>query len=98
LAYAAFFCLALTAAHRAFCAAAIFLRADGDMMRLGFTVPVVFATTNVGFDPPRTLAHRAFCAKLILRRAEADNVCLAFVALLGAAASVPFRDSIPAII
>jgi hypothetical protein len=31
--YAAFFCCALTFAHRARCAAAIFLRADADMVR-----------------------------------------------------------------
>jgi hypothetical protein len=33
--YAAFFCPALTLAHRALCAAAIFLRADAGMVRLG---------------------------------------------------------------
>ena len=84
--YAAFFA-ALNFAQRAFCNKLIFLRADGDMVRLGFTeVVLLFA-----------LAHRAFCAKLIRLRAEADMVwCLGWVVLLEL--PVPFNDSIPAII
>jgi hypothetical protein len=78
-------------AHLAFCAAAIFLRADADMVRLG----VAFAT-NFGCDCFRTLAHRAFCAKLILLRADADSVRFGWAVLL--TASVPFNDSIPEII
>jgi hypothetical protein len=60
--YATFFC-AFTFAHLARCAAAIFLRADADMVRLVFILPVCFAAL---------LAHRAFCARLIRLRAEAD--------------------------
>jgi hypothetical protein len=56
VAYAAFF----TFAHRALCAAAIFLRAAADIVRFGFAVLV--------------FAHRAFCTTLILRRAAADVV------------------------
>ena len=66
--YAAFFC-ALTFAHLARCAAAIFLRPAADMVRLGFILPVCFGAL---------FAHRAFCAKLIRRRAEADRVRLGF--------------------
>jgi|ERR1700728_398608 hypothetical protein len=50
--YAAFFSFA----QRARCAAAIFLRAEADIARLGFASPFV-----------ALFAHRAFCAKLILR-------------------------------
>jgi hypothetical protein len=95
LAYAAVFCPALIAAHLAFCAAAIFLRADGDMVRFAGADPV-FAT-SVGFEFFRRLAHRAFCAKLIFLRAEADRVCFGFVALPGVAPA-PFSDSMPEII
>jgi hypothetical protein len=84
-------------AYLAFCAAAIFLRAAGEMVRFGFTVPGVFAT-SFGFDPPRTFAHLAFWAMLILRRAEADKVCFGFVAVPDIAAPAPFSDSIPEII
>jgi hypothetical protein len=50
--YAAFFAFA----QRARCAAAIFLRAEADMVRLGFASLFV-----------ALFAHRAFCAKLIRR-------------------------------
>jgi len=93
--YAAFFFAALNFAHRAFCAAAIFLRADADMVRLAGAEPVVFATA-VGCDCFRMLAHRAFCARAILRREAADIIRFGWVALLDA--PVPFNDSIPEII
>ena len=91
-AYAAFFC-ARNFAHLAFCAAAIFLRADADKMRLAGADPV-FAP-NVGCEFFHTDAHRAFCASAILRREAADMI--RFVAVPGAA-PVPFNDSIPEII
>lgn len=52
--------LALTLAHRARWAAAIFLRLAAEIVRLGFPLDL------------RCFAHRAFCAKLILLRAAAD--------------------------
>jgi hypothetical protein len=51
--YAAFFCARIFA-YRAVCAAAIFLRADTDMVRL------TGAGVAAGFDPFRAFAHRAF--------------------------------------
>ncbi len=66
-----FFFAAFTLAHLARCAAAIFLRADADMVRLGFILPAW------SFAP--LFAHRAFCARLIRLRAEADMVPLSFV-------------------
>ena len=71
--YAAFFFAALTLAHRALCAAAIFLRADADMVRFAGAAPVVFAAPTAGRDSFRTLAHRAFWARLIRLRADADT-------------------------
>jgi len=60
-------------AHRALCAAAIFLRADADMVRFAGTARVVFAARTAGCDSFRTLAHRAFCARLIRLRADAET-------------------------
>ncbi len=58
--YAAFFACALTFAHLARCAAAIFLRAAIDIVRLG-AVPLAFpADTSCGPFP--TFAHRALWA------------------------------------
>jgi hypothetical protein len=54
--YAAFFFPARTLAHRARCAAAIFLRADADIVRL----PEAEAVAAAGFDPFRAFAHRFF--------------------------------------
>ena len=51
---------ALTFAHRARCAAAIFLRAEADRVRLIGAEPVVFAAPAPGFDPAFTFAHLAF--------------------------------------
>ncbi len=64
-----FFACAFTFAHRARCAAAILLRADADIVTLGFNLPAC---------PASVFAHRAFCAKLIRFRAEADRVLLVF--------------------
>jgi hypothetical protein len=75
--YAAFFFAALTFAHLARCAAAIFLRDDADIVRFAGTEPVVFAAG--GCDPFRDFAQRNFCAMLIRFRAEADNVRLGLV-------------------
>jgi hypothetical protein len=69
--YAAFFSR-FNFAHLARWNAAIFLRAAGDIVRLGF-----IATTSP-FDDA-CFAHRAFCARLIFLRAAADSVCLGFV-------------------
>ena len=66
-----YFFAALTFAHLARCAAAIFLRADADMVRLGFVLPA--------WSFAALFAHRAFCARLIRLRVEADSVRLAFV-------------------
>jgi hypothetical protein len=97
LPYAAFFSCARIFAHRAFCAAAIFLRAEADIVRLPGAKPVAFAMT-VGCDPPRTFAHRAFCASAILCREAADIIRFGWVILLDAAVPIPFKDSIPEMI
>jgi hypothetical protein len=57
-------------AHRAFCAAAIFLRADADTLRFGVT-PLFPETLPVGFSA-RILAHRARVAAAILALPAAD--------------------------
>ena len=69
--YAAFFCCAFTFPHLARCAAAIFLRADADMMRFTGAALVVCA---MGCEFSRALAHLAFCARAILRRDAADMI------------------------
>ena len=48
--YAAFLCPALAFAHRARCAAAIFLRPEADMVRLTFAEAVVFVAPVTEFD------------------------------------------------
>jgi len=68
--YAAFFCPAFTFDHRNFCAAAIFLRADADMVRFGFCVCFCFA-------------QRARCAAAILLRPAAEIVRFVFPAAFG---------------
>jgi hypothetical protein len=62
--YAVFF-PALTRAHRALCAAAIFLRAAAESVRLS-RIGTTFAVS-------RTFAQRALWAAAILARADADN-------------------------
>jgi hypothetical protein len=84
----AFFCCALTFAHRARWAAAIFLRPAADMVRFAGAKLVLFA----GCDSFRTLAHRARCACAILRRATADTIRVGRVALRDT--PEPFKDSI----
>jgi hypothetical protein len=84
-------------AHLAFCAAAIFRRADGDITRFSGAEIVDFATTAIGCDVFRILAHRARCANAILRREAADIIRFGWAELSGVAAPVPFKDSIPEI-
>ena len=87
--YAAFFCPAFTFAHLALCAAAIFLRADADMVRLAGADRV---TALAGCDPPRAFAHLAFCACAIFRREAADIIRVGRPDLWDA--PEPFNDSI----
>ena len=80
--------------HLARCAAAIFLRADADIVRLGFAVPAL---------PSEALfAHRAFCARLIFLRPAAEIVRFTLGLIRGAtvravraliAASIRLRSS-----
>lgn len=76
--YTAFFFPAFAFAHLARCAPAIFLRADADMVRLGFFLPAcaLVAFLARGKSVVATLsatafAQCAFCARLIRLRAEA---------------------------
>ncbi|SRR6266567_4865189 len=80
---------AFTRAHRARCAAAIFLRADADMVRLAGAEPV---TAFVGSDSFPALAHRARCASAIFRREAADTIRVGWFAFRDA--PEPFSDSI----
>jgi hypothetical protein len=84
--YAAFFFAALNFAHRARCAAAIFLRADGDMVRFAGTA--AFA----GFGPFPALAHLARCACAIFLREAADTIRVGRPDLRDT--PEPFNDSI----
>jgi hypothetical protein len=61
-------------AHRARCAAAIFLRADADMVCFTGAEPVVFAIATTGCDSFLALAHLALWACAILRRDAADII------------------------
>ena len=88
-AYAAFFAARMFT-QRALCAAAIFLRAAGDMVRFGVDELVVLVA---GFDPFLIFAQRAFWASAIFRREAAE-----ITRLFGAALCVLFKDSIPIII
>jgi hypothetical protein len=68
-AYAVFLRAALTFAHRARCAAAIFLRAAADIVFfLGIVTTFCFC-----LPVPRTFAHRALWAAAILARAAVDR-------------------------
>jgi hypothetical protein len=58
LLYAAFAALIFT--QRAFCAAAIFLRAAADIERFGVDAFLVLAIAAAGCEPFRTFAQRAF--------------------------------------
>ena len=57
---AAFFCPDRIFAHRARWVAAIFLRADADIVRFAGAEPVVFAAATTGLDSFPALAHLAF--------------------------------------
>src|ERR1700757_2109516 len=57
---------AFTFAHRALCAAAIFLRAAAESVRL--------PRTGAAFAVPRNFAHRALWAAAIRARAAGDNL------------------------
>jgi len=61
-------------AQRVLCAAAIFLRAEADMVRFTRAEPVVFAAAVAGCEPFRTFIHLAFCASAIFRRELADMI------------------------
>jgi len=71
---------AFSFAHLALCAAAIFLRADADMLRVGFGAR------------PFAFAHRARCACAILRRETAETIRVGRLDLRDT--PVPFKDSI----
>jgi len=62
---------AFSLAHLFRCAAAIFLRADGDIVRLRREVGDLTAP----LDSPFTFAHLALAAAAILARPEADILC-----------------------
>jgi hypothetical protein len=66
------FSCALIFAHRAFWAAAIFLRADADIVRFEGARMVV--TSVADCDCFRTPSHLALCASTILRREAADMI------------------------
>jgi hypothetical protein len=94
LVYAALFAARIFT-QRALCAAAIFLRAVADIVRFTSDESVVLAT---GLDLLRIFAQRAFCASAILRREAADMIRVGCAVLLGTAAPLPFKDSIPEMI
>ena len=79
-AYAAFFCCVFNFAHLARCAAAIFLRADADMVRFTGANVVVF-DNPVGCDVSRAFAHLVLGARAILRRDVADMIRVGWFAL-----------------
>jgi hypothetical protein len=85
-----FFFPAFTLARRARCAAAIFLRAAADMVRLAGAEADVFAAA--GFDPAFTFAHLAFCARAFFRREAADIIRFGWLLLRDV--PEPFSDSI----
>jgi len=87
--YAAFLCC-LTFAHLARWAAAIFLRADADIVRFAGAGGLVFTSAS-GCDFSRTFAHLAFCARAILRREAADIILVGWLFWVVAE---PFNDSI----
>ena len=93
--YAAFFCCAFNFAHLARWKAAIFLRADADIVCFAGADAVVFAAPTDGCDSCRAFAHLAFCACAIFRREAADIIRFGWLALR----DVPdlFNDSITVI-
>jgi hypothetical protein len=87
-----FFSAVFTFAHRARCAAAIFLRADADMVRFTGAGPVVLVAPSAGCDPLPALAHLALCACAIFRREASDTMRVGRFAFRDT--PVPFKDSI----
>jgi hypothetical protein len=86
------FLAALTFAHRARCAAAIFLRAAADKVRFTGAEAVVFADgAAAGCVPFLAFNHRAFCAKAIFRREAAETTRTGWLAL--GDGTDPFNDS-----
>ena len=79
-------------AHLFRCAAAIFLRAEADIVCFTGVEPAVLATPAAGFDPLRTFAHRAFCASAIFRREAAEIIRFGWVVVR--VAPEPCNDSI----
>ena len=79
-------------AQRVRCAAAIFLRADADMVRFTPAEPVVFAAAVAGCDRFRTFIHLAFCASAIFRRELADTIRVGGFVVRDS--PEPFNDSI----
>jgi hypothetical protein len=97
--YATFFAT-LIFAQRARTAAAIFLRAPSDIVRLAGAEMDVFPT-DTGSDFFRRFAHRAFCANPIFRREDNDIIRFGWTVLAGTESwdtPVPFKDSIPEMI
>jgi hypothetical protein len=86
---------ALSFAHRAFCAAAIFLRDDADIVRLAGAELLVFPA-DIACDSFRTFAHRALCASAILRR-EAAEIMRVRWRVVVCESPIRFKDSIPEI-
>jgi hypothetical protein len=78
--------------HLARCAAAIFLRADADMVRFTGAEPVVSIIATTGCDAFLAFAHLAFCARAILRREAADIIRVGWFACRSV--PEPFNDSI----
>jgi hypothetical protein len=84
----AVFLPAFTLAHRALCAAAIFLRADAESVR--------FRGIGTTFAVSRTFAHRARWAAAILVRVDADSFLVPFPLLYAvpkAASAAPMPRS-----
>jgi hypothetical protein len=90
--YAALLFPALSFAHLALCAAAIFFFADADIVRFTMDGPVAFAAPFAGADSPRTLIHLALCACAIFRREAADIIRFGW--FVSRAFPTPFNDSI----
>ena len=71
-----------TFTHLARCDAAIFLRADADMVRFAGAELVAFAIPSAGCDSFRAFAHLAFFARAILRREAAEMIRVGWFALV----------------
>ena len=82
--YAAFFCPAFSFAHLAFCATAIFFRADADIVCFAGRPDANFAAPGIDCDPFPAFAHLALCANAIFLREAADMIRFGWF---------PFRDA-----